>query len=270
MFEQLSDWLDNAVTKLGRTHVVPIITTSWWSPVELVTQHFTKLFTWHKKPIGTAKTIPDDVMKTHIFTILFESSGITIKVLQLRIHAPLAQHDFDAMWEFPKWTIRTKEIGNASTRVTQCSSGGNLRIGRWNGSQGGGQWHRRQQHNSAFSKMANDPTSECGNRNCAEHDVNSRNTNTSRNNKRTCYHSVLQGYCKSNCIHFKHAREQPNKVNMATALLAAAGNHDLIWLADNVTTCSAASHPAALVIDSRPSHLMCNDHTRFNSIKKHH
>jgi hypothetical protein len=115
--------------------------------------------------------------------------------------------------------------------------------------------------------MDNHTTEAGGKRNLAE-----SNTNTSTNDERICYHWGLTGHFKANCVHFKPARDQRNKVNKGTAsaFLAAAGDRDMIWLAENATALTTASTPAAWVIHSRASHLMCNDHTRFNSIKKLH
>jgi len=141
--------------------------------------------------------------------------------------------------------------------------------------------------------MDNHTTKACGKRKHAENDTNTSgthtggtntggtntggtntggtttgSTNNSRNDEHTCYHCGISGHFKSNCIHFKHAWHQRNEVNKGTTSLATAGDRDLIWLADNATTLTAASASAASVIDSVASHHMCNDRTRFNSIKK--
>ena len=76
--------------------------------------------------------------------------------------------------------------------------------------------------------MDNHTTEACGKRKHAENDPNPGGTNTSRNDKRTCYHYGLSGHFKSDCIHFKCARDQPNKVNKGTATLATTGDRDLI------------------------------------------
>jgi hypothetical protein len=72
--------------------------------------------------------------------------------------------------------------------------------------------------------MNNYTTEACGKRKHAEN-----YTNTSRNDKQTCYHCGLSGHFKFDCIHFKCARDQCNKVNKGTAStsLATAGNRDL-------------------------------------------
>jgi hypothetical protein len=98
--------------------------------------------------------------------------------------------------------------------------------------------------------MDNHTTEACGKRKHAENDTNTGGTNTggtntggtntggtntggtntSRNDERTCYHCGLSGHFKSDCIHFKRARDQRNKVNKGTASasLATAGDRDLI------------------------------------------
>jgi len=91
--------------------------------------------------------------------------------------------------------------------------------------------------------MDNHTTKACGKRKHAENDTNTGGTNTggtntggtntggtntSRNDERTCYHCGLSGHFKSDCIQFKRARDQRNKVNKGTASLATAGDHDLI------------------------------------------
>jgi len=172
----------------------------------------------------------------------------------------------DAICEYGKRTTLTKQIEAASTGATLYSRGRNRCRGR--GRQCGG--HRcgrgngRQKHKCTYCKMDNHITEACGKRKHAESD-----SNTSRNDERTCYHCGLTGHFKADCIHFKRARDQPDKVNKhtASALLATAGDRDLIRLAENATALTAASAPAAWVIDSGASHHMCNDRTRFNSIK---
>jgi len=61
----------------------------------------------------------------------------------------------------------------------------------------------------------------------AEHD--NGNSNTSRNEEQKCYHCSLTEHFKADCIHFKRAGDQRNKVNKGTACasLATAADHDL-------------------------------------------
>jgi hypothetical protein len=97
-----------------------------------------------------------------------------------------------------------------------------------------------------------------------------KSSDTIRHDKQTCYYGSLPGHFKTDCIHFKCARDQRNKVNKGTASakLATAGDRDVISLAGNATALPAASAPAGWVIDSGASHHMCNDRTRLNSINK--
>ena len=76
--------------------------------------------------------------------------------------------------------------------------------------------------------MDNHSTEACGKRKHTEND--NGDTNTSRNDERTCDHCSLSGHCKYDCIHFNRARDQPNKINKGTASasLATAGDRDLI------------------------------------------
>jgi hypothetical protein len=73
--------------------------------------------------------------------------------------------------------------------------------------------------------MDNHTTETCGKRKHAE-----SNKNTSRNDARTCYQGGLTGHFKADCILFKRARDQSNKVNKGTgsASLATAADRDLI------------------------------------------
>jgi len=119
--------------------------------------------------------------------------------------------------------------------------------------------------------MDNHTAEACEKRKPTENDANNSKANTSRNDKQTSYHCCITGHFKADCIHFKHARDQRNQANTGTAsaMLATAGHRDVIWLAENSTPLTAPSAPAAWVIDSRASHHICNNRTRFNSIKKH-
>jgi len=176
----------------------------------------------------------------------------------------------DMIREYAEWTTLTKKIGNASTGAALYSHGGNCGHGWRGGGRGGGQGNGRQKHKCTYCKMENHTTKAFGKRKHAENNTNTGNTNTSRNNERTCYHCSLSGQFKSDCIHFKHAWDQRTKINRGTASasLATVGDRDLIWLGKNASALTAASAPAAWVIDSGASHHMCNDCTRFNWIKK--
>jgi len=275
MWEALRDQLDNASTKLGRTQVLRKFTSSRPSPDQTVTLYFTKLIVFRKKLIGTTENITNDAMKTHLFTTLSNSYETTIQILEQRIPTSTAQQCMDAIHEYAKGTTLTKEIGDGSIGEALYSRCGNRGRGEWGGRRGGGRGNGCQQHKSTYCKMVNHTTEACGKR---KHDENHTNTgstntsgtNTSRNEERSCYNCGLSGHFKSNCIHFKRARDQRNKVNKGTASasLATARDRDLIWLAENATTLTTASASAAWVIDSGASHHMCNDRTRFNSIKE--
>jgi len=228
MWEALRDRLDNASTKLGRTQVLRKFTASRPSPDETVTQYFTKLIAFRKKLIGTTENITDDAMKTHIFTTLSNSYETTIQILEQRIPAPTAQQCMDAIREYAERTTLTKEIGDASTGAALYTRGGNRGRGRGRGGRGGGRGNGRQKHKCTYCKMDNHTTEACGKRKRSENDTNNGDTNTSRNDERTCYHCGLSGHFKSDCIHFKRARDQRNKVNKGTASLATAGDRDLI------------------------------------------
>jgi len=164
-----------------------------------------------------------------------------------------------------------KEIVDASTRVAVYSRGGTW--GRGCGGQGGGRAggsrNGRQKHKYKYCKMDNHTSETCGRRKHTENDTPNGDTNTSKNNKPTSYHWRPLGHLKADFIDFKHAWDQCNKVNSGTtpASLATAGDRNLIWQAKNATALTAASDAAPQVIDSRASHDMCNDRTRFNSIK---
>jgi len=97
-----------------------------------------------------------------------------------------------------------------------------------------------------------------------------RDTNSSRNDERTCYNCGLTGHFKADCLHFKRSWDQCNKVNHGTvsASRATAANCDVLCQAENAIALTAASAPAASGIDCGASHQMSNDRTRFNSIKK--
>jgi len=240
----------------------------------MVTQYFTKLIAFRKKLIGTTENITDDAMKTHIFTTLSNSYETTIQILEQRIPAPTAQQCMDAIREYAERTTLNKENGDASTGAALYSRGGNCGRGsgrgrgRRCGRRGGALGNGHQKQNCTYCKMDNRTTEARGKRKHGENDTNTGSPNTSMNDEHTCYHRGLSGHFKSDCIHFKRARDQRNEVIKGTASLATAGDRDLILLADNVTALTAARTPAAWVIDSGASHHMCNDRTRFNSIKK--
>jgi len=223
-------------------------------------------------------------MKTHISTTLSSSYETTIQIIEQRIPAPTAQQCMDAIREYAEQMTLTQEIRDLSTGAALYSRGGNRGRGsshgrgRRGGGRGGGRGNGHQKHKCTYCNMDNHTTEACGKRKHTHNDTNTGGTNTggtntggtntSRNDERTCYHCGLSGHFKSDCIHFKRARDQRNTVNKDTASLAPARDRNLIWLADNATALTAASAPAAWVIDSGASHHMCNDHTRFNSIKK--
>jgi hypothetical protein len=222
MWETLRDRLDNASTKLGRTQVLWKFTASRPSPDETVTQYFTKLIAFRKKLIGTTENITDDAMKTHIFTTLSNSYETTIQILEQRIPAPTAQQCMDAIREYAERTTLTKEIGDASTGAAPYSRGGNRGRGR------SGRGNESQKHKCTHYKMDNHTTEACGKRKLSGRDTKTGDTN--RNDERTCYHCGLPGHFKTDCIHFKRARDQRNRVNKGTASasLATAGDRDLI------------------------------------------
>jgi hypothetical protein len=228
MWEALRDRLDNASTKLGCTQVLRKFTATRPSPDEMVTQYFTKLNAFRKKLIGTTENITDDAMKTHIFTTLSNSYETTIQILEQRIPAPTAPQCMDAIREYAERTTLTKEIGDASTGAAIYSRGGNRGCGGRGGGREGGRGNGRQKHICTYCKMDNHTTEACGKRKHAENDTNTGGTNTSRNDERTCCHCGLSGHFQSDCIHFKRARDQCNKVKKGTALLATAGDRNLI------------------------------------------
>jgi hypothetical protein len=227
MWEALRDLLDNASTKLGHTQVLRKFTAPRPSPDETVTQYFTKLIAFRKKFIGTTENITDDDKKTHIFTTLCKSYETTIQILEQRIPAPTAQHCMDAIGEFTEQMTVTHEIGEASTGAALYSRGGNCggSRGGQGGGRGGGRGKGRQKHKCTYCKMDNHTTETCAKRKHTESD-----TTTSRNNEQTCYHCGLTGHFKADCVHFKRARDQRNKVNKGTASasLATVGDCDLI------------------------------------------
>jgi hypothetical protein len=97
-------------------------------------------------------------------------------------------------------------------------------------------------------------------------------TNTIRNDERTCYRCGLPAQFKADCVHFRRAQDRDYMVNKGTgsASLATAGDRDQIGLADNATVVTAASAPTVWVIHSGASHPMCDDRTTFNSIQNLH
>ena len=233
MWEALRARLDNASTKLGRTQLLGKFTASRPSRDEMVTQYFTKLITFHKKLIGTTENITNDAMKTHIFTTLSISYETTIQILEQRIPSPTAQQYMDMICEYAEQTTLNNEIRDASTGVALYSHGGKPGRGAQGGAQGGGEGggrgggrgNRCQKHKCTYCKMDNHTTQACGKRKYTESE-----TNTSRNDERTCYHCGLTGHFKADCVHFKCAREQRNKVNKGTASasLATARDNDLV------------------------------------------
>jgi len=243
MWEALWDRLDNALMKLSRTQVLRKFTASRPSPDETVTKYITKLIAFRKKLIGTTENITDDAMKTHIFTTLSNSYETTIQILEQRIPAPTAQQCMDVIREYAKRTTLNKEIGDVSTGAALYTRGGNRGRGGRGGGLGGGRGNGCQKHKCTYCKMDNHTTEACGKRKQAENDTNTGGTNTggtntggtntggtntSRNDERTCFHCGLSGNFKSDCIHFKRARDQRNKLNKGTASLATAGDRDLI------------------------------------------
>jgi len=88
----------------------------------------------------------------------------------------------------------------------------------------------RQNSRCTYWEMGNHTTEVCGKRQHKDNGPNTDVTNTSRNYKRTSYHSGLSRHFKSACIHFKRARDQGNKVNKgpASASIATEGDCDLI------------------------------------------
>jgi len=240
MWEERRDRLDNASTKLGRSQVLRKFTASRPSRDETVTQYFAKLITFHKKIIGTTENITDDTMKTQIFTNLSNSYETTIQSLLKQIPAPIAQRCMDVNREYAEQTTLTKEIGDAFTGEALYSHGGNCGRGGRGCGRGGGRRNGRLKHKGTYCKMDIHTTEACGKRKHAENDTNTGSTNTgstytgctntSSNVKRTCYHCGLSGHFRSNCIHFKRARDQRNNVNKGTAstLRATVGDRDLI------------------------------------------
>jgi len=271
MWEALKYQLDNASTKLGRTRVLRKFTAAQPSPDEMVTQYFSKLIASNNKLIGTTENITDDTMKTPIFTTQSNSYETIIQILEQRIPAPTAQQCIDAISEHAELTTLPNEFGDPSTRAGLYSRGGNRGrgSGHGRGGQGGGsgcgRGNGRLKHQCTFCKMDNHTTEECGKRKNTESD-----TNTSRNDERTCFYCGPTGRFEADCVHINRARDQRNKVDKGTASpsLATIADRDLIGLAANATALTAASAPAAWVIDSGASHHMCNDRTRFNWIKK--
>jgi len=130
--------------------------------------------------------------------------------------------------EYAERTTLTKEIGDASTGAALYSRGGNRGRGRRSDGRRSGRGNGRQKQKCTYCKMDNHTTEACGKRKRTEND--NGDTNTSRNDERTCYHCGLTGHFKTDCIHFKRARDQRNKVNKGTASasLATAGDRDLI------------------------------------------
>jgi len=211
-------------------------------------------------------------MKTHSLSKLSTSYETTIQILEQQIPAPTAQQCMDVIHKYTEWTTLTKETGEASSRADQCSRGGNC--GRRRCGQGcrhrAGRGNGRKKHQSRHCKMDNHTTKACRRRKPTENVTNTGDTNTSNTEESTCYHCGLLGQFKTDCINFKRAWDQFNKVitGKLSVALATAGDRNLIWLAKNATPLIAASAPAAWVIDSGASHSMCKDLTRFNWIKK--
>jgi hypothetical protein len=110
MWEALTNRLDNASTKLGRTQVLQKFTASRLSQDETVTQYFTKLIAFHQKLVNTTENITDDAIKTHLFTTLSNSYETTIQIHEQLILAPTAQQCMDAISEYAARTTLTKEI----------------------------------------------------------------------------------------------------------------------------------------------------------------
>jgi hypothetical protein len=104
---------------------------------------------------------------------------------------------------------------------------------------------------------------------CVEREDAESDTSSARYEERTSYRFGLTGHFEANCVQFNRARVHRNKVNKetASASLGKAEDRDLIGLGENATSLTAASAPAAWVIDSRGSHHMCDDRNRSNSIK---
>jgi hypothetical protein len=151
---------------------------------------------------------------------------MTIQILEQRIPAPTVQQCMDAIRKYSERMSLTKEIRDASTGVALYSRGGNPGDGhgRRAGARGGGRGKGRHKHYCTYCKTDNHTTKACGKRKNAE-----RDTNNSRNDERTCYHCGLTGHFKGDCVHFKRARDERNKVNngTASASLATAGDRDL-------------------------------------------
>jgi len=170
-------------------------------------------------------------MKKHIFTTRSKSYEMTIQILDQQIPAPMAQQCMDAIREYAERTTLTNQIRDASTRAALDSCGGNRGRGSGHGrggggcGRGGGRRNGRQKHECTYCKMGNHTTETCGKRKHAESD-----TNTSRNDEPICNNCGLTGHCKADCVHFKRARDQRNKVikGKASASLATAGDRDLI------------------------------------------
>jgi hypothetical protein len=213
-WEVLRNSLENASTKLGRTQVLRKFTACRPSPDETVTHYFTKQIALRKKLIGTTENITDDVMKTHIFTTLSNSYETTIQIFEQRIPAPTAKQCLDAISEYGERTTLNKDIRQTSSRSALYFHGGNRGhgCGRRAGGRAGGRGNRRQMHNCTYCKMDNQTTNACGKRKHAENDTitggtDTGGTNTSRNEERSGYHCGLSGHFKSDCIHFKRARD---------------------------------------------------------------
>jgi len=134
------------------------------------------------------------------------------------------------------------------------------------GGQGGGWRTGHQMRKCKYGKMDNHSTKACRKRLLSKNNSNNGDTNTSRNDEQTCQHCGHPGHFMANCIYFKHAWDQDNIVHNGTASIATAGDLDLIWLADNAASLTAASVPAAGVIDSAASHYMSNGCTWLNLI----
>jgi len=213
-------------------------------------------------------------MKTHIFTTVPNSYQTTIQILEQWMLASIAQQGMDVIRAYAKWMTLTIAIGDASSGVALYFNRGNHGHGHDGGvcGQGGRQWsiqpNALKKYKCTYCKMDYHTTTANRQWQCTEINTHNIDTTTSRNDKQTCYHCGLPEHLQADCNHFKHARDQCNKQNQDIASITTARDRDLIWLADDAPALTTASAPVAEVIDFGASHHVCNDHTRFNSIKK--